>query len=601
VQEIFDKFEFHAQIERLGKRRLLYQVTQQFANIDLGPKQVNNHQMGLIFEELARKFADLSHGKAPSCLTPMDVSRLMVELLFIQDCDALAKPGVVRTIYDPAVGIGGTLSIACQHLTRLNDKARLLVFGQELNAYLYAICKAGMLIRGQDVANIKLGNTLSHDLHSGQHFDYMLSNPPFAMSWMELAKQVREEHEEKGHLGRFGSGLPTVSDGSLLFLLHLISKMRRPEDGGSRFGIGIVLSASSLFAGEAGSGESEIRRYVLENDLLEAIIGLPKGIFYDTGIATYIWIISNRKPEARKGKVQLIDARACWQKIGRSLGSKRKELSEADVVRITSVFRDFVEDGKEDELISWILRNEDFGYRTITIERPLVGENGEPVLRLRGMQKGHPQPDSKLRDYENVPLAEDVNAYFDREVRPHAPNAWINHEETKVGYEIQFNRQFYVLRKDETKRSQDGHRGRALIIATSQYSDPRLHRLAAPSADAVGVREVLSDPLRGNFDVTECLDKPCQTWRQTIVRFFNASPSELLLLYISGHGVKDRAGKLYFAAADTHLDELLATGVPASYIQEAVGSSRSRRVVLIFDTCYSGQYVRGLLPSPDYS
>ena len=329
VRDIFERFDFFTQVDRLAKAQLLYQVTEKFANIDLHPDAVSNAEMGHVFEELIRKFAELSNETAGEHFTPREVIRLMVNLLFIEDDDVLTKPGVVRTIYDPAAGTGGMLSVAGEHLADLNPKARLTMSGQELNDESYAICKADMLIKGQDVANIIAGNTLSGDGHPHKKFDYMLSNPPFGVEWKKVEKEVRKEHEQHGFNGRFGPGLPRVSDGSMLFLLHLISKMRTSTEGGSRFGI--VLNGSPLFTGGAGSGESEIRRYVIENDLLETIVGLPTDMFYNTGISTYVWIVSNRKPARRKGKVQLIDASGFWQKMRKSLGSKRKELSDAHI------------------------------------------------------------------------------------------------------------------------------------------------------------------------------------------------------------------------------------------------------------------------------
>lgn len=444
VRDIFERFEFHAQIDRLEKAKLLYLVTEKFANIDLHPDAVSNAEMGLVFEELIRRFAELSNETAGEHFTPREVIRLMVNLLFIEDDDALRKPGVVRTIYDPTAGTGGMLSIAEEHLKSLNPNARPVVFGQELNPESYAICKADMLIKNQDIANIVFGNTLSADGLPGKHFDYMLSNPPFGVEWKKIEKEIRKEAEQQGFNGRFGPGLPRVSDGSLLFLLHLISKMRPATEGGSRFGI--VLNGSPLFTGGAGSGESEIRRYVLENDLLEAIIGLPTDMFYNTGISTYVWIVSNHKPVARKGKVQLIDASGFWQKMRKSLGSKRKELSPEHIDDITRLFGEFREVTRDGVPISRIFRNEDFGYRTITVERPLRDEKGNVVLGTKGKDKRKPVPNADLRDTENVPLGEDVEAYFKREVLPHAPDAWIDHGKTKVGYEIPFNRHFYVFK-----------------------------------------------------------------------------------------------------------------------------------------------------------
>jgi len=294
------------------------------------------------------------------------------------------------------------------------------------------------------VANIIFGNTLSADGLHGKHFDYMLSNPPFGVEWKKIEKDIRKEAAQLGYNGRFGPGLPRVSDGSLLFLLHLISKMRPAVDGGSRFGI--VLNGSPLFTGGAGSGESEIRRYVLENDLVEAIIGLPTDMFYNTGISTYVWIVSNRKPAARRGKVQLIDASSFWQRMRKSLGSKRKELSPEHIEDITRLFGRFKKSTRDGVPISRIFNNEDFGYWTITVERPQRDAAGQIVLGSKGKGKGKPMPDSSLRDTENVPLSENVETYFKREVLPHAPDAWIDHDKTKVGCEIPFNRHFYVFK-----------------------------------------------------------------------------------------------------------------------------------------------------------
>ena len=443
VRDIFEHFEFHIQVERLAKSGLLYQVTEKFTRIDLHPETVSNNQMGLVFEELIRKFAEISNETAGEHFTPREVIRLMVNLLFIEDDKILSKPGVVRTIYDPTAGTGGMLSIAGEYLEEHNPEARLTMFGQELNPESYAICKADMLIKGQDVANINFGNTLSEDGQPHTMFDYMLSNPPFGVEWKKVEKEVRKEYETQGYNGRFGPGLPRISDGSMLFLLHLRSKMRPMKDGGSRFGI--VLNGSPLFTGGAGSGESEIRRYVLENDLVEAIIGLPTDMFYNTGISTYVWILSNRKPEHRKGKLQLIDASSFWHKMRKSLGSKRKEMSDKQIAEVTRLFGGFIEAEKDGAPISRIFNNSDFGYRTITVERPLKDTNGKLVLGEKGKAKGKPQTDASLRGTENVPLNEDVGIYFKREVLPHAPDAWIDHDKTKVGYEIPFNRHFYVF------------------------------------------------------------------------------------------------------------------------------------------------------------
>jgi type I restriction enzyme M protein len=443
VRDIFENFEFHLQIDRLERAKLLYMVTERFSQVDLHPETVGNSEMGMVYEELIRKHAEESNETAGEHFTPREVIRLMVNLIFIEDDQALTQPGIVRSLYDPTAGTGGMLSVAEEHLVGMNPSARLVLSGQELNPESYAICKADMLIKGQDIKNIRFGNTLSDDQLGDQKYDYMLSNPPFGVEWKKIQKEVQREADTLGFAGRFGPGLPRVSDGSLLFLLHLISKMRPAKDGGSRFGI--VLNGSPLFTGGAGSGESEIRRYVLENDLVEAIIGLPTDMFYNTGISTYVWILSNRKPEERKGKVQLIDASGFWQKMRKSLGSKRKELSPEHIEEITRLFGSFEEAEKDGKPISKIFRNEDFGYRTITVERPVRDDAGNVVLGQRGKAKGQPQADSSLRDTENVPLSDDVQTYFEREVLPHVPDAWIDHDKTKVGYEIPFNRHFYVF------------------------------------------------------------------------------------------------------------------------------------------------------------
>jgi type I restriction enzyme M protein len=448
VADIFERFEMPAQIDRLQKADLLYLIVEKFASIDLHPRTVDNHAMGSVFEELIRKFAELSNEDAGDHFTPRDVIRLMADLLFIEDDDALSKPGVVRTIYDPTAGTGGMLSVAGQYLEE--HGARVVMVGQELNDESYAICKADMLIKGQDVRQIKPGDTLANDGHAGETFDYMLSNPPFGVEWKQSEKAVRREYEQQGFNGRFGPGLPRISDGALLFMLHLVKKMRPVKDGGARFII--VQNGSPLFTGGAGSGESEIRRYLLESDLVEAIVALPTEMFFNTGIATYLWIVTNHKSPQRKGKLQLIDGSSFYAKMRKSLGSKRCELSEDHIREITQVFGRFHQlripnpKGKGPEVpISLIFSNDSFGYRTITVERPLRDKHGKVVLGTKGKLKGKPQPDPDLRDTENVPLTENVDAYFKREVLPHAPDAWIDHEKTKVGYEIPFNRHFYVF------------------------------------------------------------------------------------------------------------------------------------------------------------
>ncbi len=490
--EVFEHFNFAASIDLLEDADLLYKVVRNFANVDLSPEAVDNYHMGLVFEELIRKFAESSNETAGEHFTPRDIVRLTTSLVFAADDEALTTAGVVRTIYDPTAGTGGFLSCGMEYLHELNPAARLATFGQELNPESFAICKADMLIKGQDISNIKLGNTLSDDQLPTDRFDYCLSNPPFGVDWKKVEKQVRDEHLLKGHSGRFGAGLPRVSDGSLLFLQHLIAKMK-PE--GAR--IGIILNGSPLFTGGAGSGESEIRRYILEHDLLDTLVALPTDMFYNTGIATYIWVLSNHKPAERKGKVLLINASDMHSPMRKSLGSKRKQLSDEaieEVVRLASRF--------EASPIAKIFPTTAFGYRRITVERPLklaftpqdaerlasltadkgwakldgtlqsailtaLGQFAEAKLLSRDKfkkqltkllgevklpapafkllvnhlaeqddaaevckTKGEPEANPDLRDNENVPLGEDIHEYLKREVLPHVPDAWIDTSKT---------------------------------------------------------------------------------------------------------------------------------------------------------------------------
>lgn len=515
AREIFEKYDFSAQIDKLNENNLLYLIVEKFSNFDLTPVSVTNHQMGLLFEELIRKFAEQSNETAGEHFTPRDIVRLTTSLLFSLDDEVLTKEGIVRSLYDPTAGTGGFLSSGSEYIHELNPHATLVTYGQELNPESYAICKADMMIKGEDVANIKYGNTLSDDQLEDNKFDYMLSNPPFGVEWKKVQKVVTDEHKLQGFNGRFGPGLPRVSDGSLLFLLHLISKMRPVSEGGSR--IGIILNGSPLFTGGAGSGESEIRRYILENDYLEAIVAMPTDMFFNTGISTYIWILSNHKPEHRKGKVQLINASDLGESMRKSLGSKRKQLSEEQIHEIVRTYGD-----NEVSKVSKIFNTTDFGYRRVTIERPLqltyypknndrvealkvdkafakldekvaneildaldtldekinsrdtfnkhitsyvtskltasnlkllqkhLSEHDEDAELCKG-SKGKLEVNADLRDYENIPLGEDINEYFEREVKPHVPLAWIDEKKSDekdgevgiVGYEIPFNRHFY--------------------------------------------------------------------------------------------------------------------------------------------------------------
>ena len=364
ARDIVDKFNFDVQIDRLDAHNLLYLVVAKFADIDLSPETVSNLEMGYLYEELIRKFSELSNETAGEHFTPREVIRLMVNLLFVDDDELLTRPGVVKTLLDPACGTGGMLSVAEDHLRRLNPQARLKVFGQEVNAETYATCRADMLIKGQEASNIRFGNSFDDDQHRGERFDYLLANPPFGVEWKMVADTIRDEHAFQGFAGRFGAGLPRINDGSFLFLQHMISKMKRPEEGGTR--LAIVFNGSPLFTGGAGSGESEIRRWIIENDMLEAVVALPDQLFYNTGISTYFWVVTNRKAPKRRGKVQLIDARESFTKMRKSLGQKRKEISAAQIDDITRLYGAF-EEGPRVK----IFPNESFGFLRITVERPL--------------------------------------------------------------------------------------------------------------------------------------------------------------------------------------------------------------------------------------
>ncbi|MGA4997129.1 type I restriction-modification system subunit M [Streptomyces arboris] len=529
--EVLDKYEFAQQIKKLDSANLLYQVIGKFTDLDLRPEVVSNHNMGYIFEELIRRFAEQSNETAGEHFTPREVIRLMVNLLIAPDGDALSLPGVVRTVMDPACGTGGMLSAAEEHIKALNPDATVEVYGQELNPESWAICRSDLMIKGQDPENIAFGNSFSDDGHQREKFDYLLANPPFGVEWKKVKEDVEYEHTNLGDSGRFGAGLPRINDGSLLFLQHMISKMK-PVDakggGGSR--IAIVFNGSPLFTGAAGSGESEIRRWILENDWLEAIVALPDQLFYNTGISTYFWILTNRKDAQHKGKVVLLDARDQWMKMRKSLGDKRKELGDGSggkpnhIADITRLYGDAVAAAADAEHLLHgkvkVFDNTAFGYQRITVERPLKlrfelteetlaaleaskviqklpnasalmeafkamegprswatkseawvalkdtavaagttwpsGASFSKALReAAGVRdpggevqkvKGQSEPDSELRNYENVPLGEDVEEYLKREVHPHVPDAWIDHTKTKVGYEIPFTRHFYVYK-----------------------------------------------------------------------------------------------------------------------------------------------------------
>ncbi|VBB45444.1 N-6 DNA methylase [uncultured Desulfatiglans sp.] len=529
AREIIENFGFEEHIGKLDKADRLYLLVSRFCDIDLHPQEVSNLEMGYIFEELIRRFNEASNEEAGDHFTPREVIRLMVNLIFMPDSDVLTTKGIVKTLYDPACGTGGMLSVAEDYVRELNPDARLEVFGQDYNAQAYAICGSDMMIKGQEIEHIAYGDSFTDDRFPRHKFDYMLANPPFGVEWKPEADFIKREHDEQGFGGRFGAGLPRINDGSLLFMQHMISKMKDPKEGGTR--LAIVFNRSPLFTGAAASGESEIRRWIIENDWLEAIVALPDQFFYNTGIYTYLWIVTNRKEPSRRGRIQLVDGTSFFKKMRKSLGNKRHEVCDDQRDDITRRYGTL----KEGEHIR-LFDNEDFGYCRITVERPLrlnfavdkdrisrlaetkafttlatskkrkdtkaakaeieagqklqeeivaaldslsslgivkdrdeFSKHLKSAFRKAGIKvpgallnailmalaerdetakictdvKGNPEPDPELRDYENVPLKEDVDAYIKREVLPHVPDAWIDESKTKVGYEINFNRYFY--------------------------------------------------------------------------------------------------------------------------------------------------------------
>jgi type I restriction enzyme M protein len=507
TRDALDKFGLVRHVEKLGQAGILYMVVQRFAEIDLHPDVVSNLEMGYIYEELIRVTADLSNEEAGEHFTPREVIQLMVNLLFADEAQLLT-PGKIAKVYDCACGTGGMLSEAEAHLRAINPKAKLHLYGQELQPESYAVCRSDMLLKGQDASKIVFGDSFTQDGFPNERFDYMLANPPYGKDWKTIEKAIKHEADSLGMAGRFGVGLPPTSDGQILFLQQMISKMRPVDQGGSR--IAVVFNGSPLFSGDAGSGMSEIRRWIIENDWLDAIVGLPDQMFYNTGINTYVWIVTNRKRPERAGHVQLIDARDLCSKMRKSLGNKRNELTPEHITEITRLYEAFVETDR-----SKILRNEAFGYRKITVERPLrvrweiTTEAIESLLvskafeKLEGSEasaveaelrkligrtadtsaaaeklltpaygvvklsapikkailsaitvrdpeaapvvdgKGQPEPDTELRDTENVPLDEAIDEFLAREVLPFVPDAWVDEGKTKIGYEIPFTRKFY--------------------------------------------------------------------------------------------------------------------------------------------------------------
>ena len=427
VREMIDNFQIDKIVAKLVKNDLMFMLVSKFTEIDLHPDVVANHEMGYIFEELLRRFSEMSNETAGEHYTPREVIRLMVNLLFAEHQAELQGKGIIRTVFDPACGTGGMLTIAKEHIQQnINPDVEIVMYGQELNEQTYAIAKSDVLIMGEEADNIRPGTSFSEDKFKANKFNYMLSNPPFGVSWKKEQEYIKDEANDP--YGRFHAGLPRVSDGAFMFLQHMISKM---EPRGSR--IAIIFNGSPLFTGDAGSGESNIRKWLIENDWLEAIIALPTELFYNTGIATYIWIVSNRKPERRIGKVQLINAVGYYNKMRKSLGNKRNYVSDVQIQELTAIYTRF-EEGENCKIFD----NDYFGYTKITVERPLM-EHGEMVRD----KKGKPKPDTSLRDYEKVPLNDDVDEYFEREVKPHVADAWMDRSKDKVGYEISFTKYFY--------------------------------------------------------------------------------------------------------------------------------------------------------------
>lgn len=427
VFEIIDNFQLEKPIQKLDKNNRLYLLIDKFTDVDLHPDKVNNHMMGQIFEELLRKFSEMSNETSGEHYTPRDVVKLLVALVFSEAEENLRGIGNIRSIFDPCCGTGGMLSLGKEWILQyINPDVRVNLFGQELNPQTYSICKSDMLIIGEDPNNIHLGSSLSEDHLAGKQFDFMITNPPFGVSWKSEKEYITDEAQNPN--GRFFVGTPRTSDGSLLFLQHMISKMK-PE--GSR--IGIVFNGSPLFTGDAGSGESEIRKWIIENDWLEGIVALPDQLFFNTGISTYLWIVTNKKKQERKGKVQLINGTEFFTTMKKSLGSKRKYITDAHRKKLLNVYLRFTDNG-----FSKIYENDFFGYTKVTIEQPLK-ENDVAVTD----RQGNPKPDSSLRDCERVPLTEDIYTYFEREVKPHLPDAWMDRNKDKVGYEINLTKYFY--------------------------------------------------------------------------------------------------------------------------------------------------------------
>jgi type I restriction enzyme M protein len=428
VREVIENFQLDTLVEKLHKNKRLYQMIDRFTEVDLHPSVISNHQMGQIYEELLRRFSEMTNEESGDHYTPRDIVKLLVNFVFNGNKDDLVGEGKIRSVFDPCCGTGGMLSIGKEWVQKnINPNISLNLFGQELNDITYSICKSDFLLGGEEPDNIRLGNSISNDRFEGRKFEYMITNPPFGVSWNSDKEFV--ENEKGDPNGRFSVGTPRTSDGSLLFLQHLISKM---DGRGSR--IGIVFNGSPLFTGDGGSGESEIRRWIIENDWLECIVSLPDQLFFNTGITTYFWIVTNKKKPERRGKVQLINGSDFYTQMKKSLGSKRKYITDTHRNELFSIYERF-----EDSEFSRVYPNEFFGYTKLTIEQPLLNENGEVITD----KSGNPKPDTSKRDNERVPLMEDIEEYYEREVKPHLPDSWIDWDKSKVGYEINFTKYFY--------------------------------------------------------------------------------------------------------------------------------------------------------------
>ena len=448
IADIFDKFKMYEVIKDLDDNDLLFLVVERFCSpsIDLSPASISNADMGDIYEELIRRFSEVSNETAGEHFSPRDGLRLAAELLVVGSMDELSQPNRIVKVCDPCAGTGGALTVFSDCVAEINPQATVVTYAQEINGQSYAICKSDTILKGGNIANVHLGDTLADDQMPGETFGYQISNPPYGVDWKKSQAVVKKEHDELGFAGRFGAGLPRISDGQLLFVQHMVAKMRAPEDGGGR--IAVFLNGSPLFTGAAGSGESEIRRYLLQHDLVDAIVAMPNDFFFNTGIATYIWVLDNTKEPRRKGKVQLINANGIFRKMRKSLGSKRNEFTDEQISQIVALYEAFEDADPE---LSKVFDNDDFGYVTVDVRQPERDEDGRPVRTARGKLV----PDKDKNDTENIPLTESVDDYMAREVLPYAPAAWIEPRKQKkgqllelreggtVGYEIPFTRIFY--------------------------------------------------------------------------------------------------------------------------------------------------------------